>query len=152
MQFPTTALPLLLLLLLPLTHALPTEDSTPNNPYLLTKRDTCIDYACHGESPDQDESCQNVNPGCLLCVSWGDGTFKCVGQWADPSDTSSSDSSTSGGAGRVGSTGNSEYSFGSGGGSDAGSIASGPGSLGSAANGELRKLQSSDPTGNEDEF
>ena len=48
----------------------------------------------------------------------------------------------------VGSTGNSEYYFGSGGGrSDAGSIASGLGSLGSAASGELRKLQSSDPTG-----
>ena len=52
----------------------------------------------------------------------------------------------------MGSTGNSEYSFGSGGGSDAGSIASGLGSLGSAASGELRKLQSSDPTGDEAGF
>ena len=79
MQFSTTALPLLLLLLTPFTHALPTEYSTPNIPYLLTKCDTCIDYACHSESPDQDESSQNINPGCLLCVSWGDRPFKRVG-------------------------------------------------------------------------
>ena len=52
----------------------------------------------------------------------------------------------------MGSTGNSEYSFGSGGGSDAKSVASGLGSLESAASGELRKLQGSDPSAEKDGF
>ena len=72
---------LIYLVLFPFGASAPTTTTSPNIPYLLTRRDICMNFQCDLESIDQDLACRAVNKGCLYCVETSVEHFVCVGRW-----------------------------------------------------------------------